>query len=77
MQQPNYEYHDYTNHEKLFVEHRYRLKHLEEWKNETVPLIKDILDVQSRQSANISSITKLFWLVFAVTVVRSIAALFI
>jgi hypothetical protein len=59
------------------VEHDLRIRFLEDWRTETAPVIKDIITVQAKQSANIANITRLFWLVFAVTIVKMIAGLFL
>ncbi len=45
------------------IEHELRLHFLEDWRSETMPVIKDLITVQAKQSANISNITRLFWLV--------------
>ena len=58
-------------------EHDLRIRFLEDWRSETAPLIKDIIAVQAKQSANIANITRLFWLVFAVTIVKMIAGMFV
>lgn len=58
------------------AEHDIRIRFLEDWRTETAPVIKDIITVQAKQSANIANITRLFWLVFGVTIVKMIASLF-
>ena len=58
------------------VEHGLRIRFLEDSRAEIAPVIKDIITAQAKQSANISNITRLFWLVFAVTIVKMIAGLF-
>jgi hypothetical protein len=70
---------DYNNRNSRgssMLEQNLRLHYLEDWRNETAPVIKDILAVQAKQTANIANITRLFWLVFAVSIIKLIAGIF-
>jgi len=63
--------------DKLLADHARRIRTLEKWQEKTDETITRIMESQATQQATLKLITRLFWAVFAVTVIKLIAGFFL